>query len=35
MFNKTFLLVKVEKYLNTYLKDIETFLSLEDKPERC
>lgn len=34
-FKKGFLLMKVKKYLNTYLKDTEKFLSLEDKIDQC
>lgn len=34
-FKKIFLLMKMEKYLNTDFKDIEKFLSLEDKIDHC
>lgn len=34
-FRKIFLLRKVKKYLNTYLKDTEKFLSLEDRIDQC
>lgn len=34
-FKKIFLLMKVEKYLNTCLKDIEKFLPLESKIDYC
>lgn len=33
-FKKIFLLMKVKKYLNTYLKDTEKLLSLEDRTDQ-
>lgn len=33
-FRKIFLLMKVKKYLNTYVKGTEKFLSLEDRTDQ-